>query len=161
MCQEPNDLDNDWDQDEWDDEWEPQEEEMNASSQIGLISVIFRPDNDEQPWLVQDNRKALNNQFPCQTKADVLDKIAIILDDIHHPPSKLDRNSEPAKVTVAVTLKASLCDLDNEVNILDLRRSVSEAVANAIHHHEQVGFDHFLADIVSLGVVEVRPLNAE
>jgi hypothetical protein len=55
----------------------------------------------------------------------------------------------------------SLCDLDNEVNILDLRRSVSEAVANAVRHHEQVGFDHPLADIVSLGVVEVRALNAE
>jgi len=62
---------------------------------------------------------------------------------------------------VAVTLRVSLCDLDNEVNTLDLRRSVSEAVANAIHHHEEVGFDHALAEIVSLSVVEVRPLNVE
>ena len=69
----------------------------------------------------------------------MLDKIAIILDDIHHPPSKLDRNSEPAEVTVAVTLKASLCDLDTEVNILDLRNSVAKAVENAVRHHKQVG----------------------
>ena len=124
---------------------------MNTPSQFGLIGVVFRHDNDEQPWLVQDNRKALENEFPCQTKADVLNKIAIILDDMHLPPAKLDQDSEPVEVTVAVTLRASLCDLDNEVNILDLRRSAAEAVENAVHHHEQVGFDHFLADIVSLG----------
>jgi len=156
MCQDQDD----WDQDAWDDEWEPREEEMNTPSQFGLIGVIFRP-GQEPPWTVQDNRKALKNEFPCQTKADVLNKIAEILDDIHLPPVKLDQNSEPLDVAVAVTLRVSLCDLDNEVNTLDLRRSVSEAVANAIHHHEQVGFDHVLADIVSLGVVEVWPLNAE
>jgi hypothetical protein len=103
----------------------------------------------------------LNNEFLCSTKADVLDKIAEILDDICHPPGKLDRDSEPAEVSVAVTLKASLCDLDTEVNILDLRRSVAKAVENAVRHHEQVGFDHALADIVSLGLVEVRALNVE
>jgi hypothetical protein len=134
---------------------------MNKPSQFGLIGVVFRHGNDEQPWLVQDNRKALKNEYPCTTKADVLDKIAIILDDMHLPPSKLDQDTDPTEVTVAVTLKASLCDLDNEVNTLDLRRSVSEAVANAIHHHEQVGFDHALAEIVSLALVEVRALNAE
>ena len=44
-------------------------------------------------------------------------------------------------MTVAVTLQASLCDLDTEIGILDLWRSVSEAVANEIHHHEGAGFD--------------------
>ena len=161
MCQEPDDLDgDDWDQDAWDDEWEPREEEMNTPSQFGLIGIIFRP-GQEPPWTVQDNCKALKNEFSCQTKADVLNKIAEILDDIHLPPVKLDQNSEPLDVAVAVILRVSLCDLDNEVNILDLRRSVSEAVANAVRHHEQVGFDHPLAEIVSLGVIEVRPLNVE
>jgi hypothetical protein len=147
--------DDNWDQDEWDDDWE------QPPSQFGLIGVVFRPENDERPWLVQDNRKAVNNEFPCQTKADVLDKIATILDDIHHPPSKLDRDTDPVEVTVAVTLKVSLCDLDNEVNTLDLRRSVAKAVENAVRHHEQAGFDHALADIVSLGLIEVRALNVE
>jgi len=166
MCQE-HDLedddweDDDWDQDECDDEWEqPQEETMNTPSQFGLIGVIFRP-NQEPPWTVQDNRKALKNEFPCSTKADVLDKIAEILDDMHNPPTKLDQDSEPAEVTVAVTLQASLCDLENQVNILDLRRAAAEAVGNAVHHHEEAGFDHFLADIVSLGVVEVRTFGVE
>jgi hypothetical protein len=80
---------------------------------------------------------------------------------LSQPPSKLDRNSDPVEVTVAVTLQASLCDLDNEVNILDLRRAATEAVANAVRHHEEAGFMHFLSDIVSLGVVEVRALNTE
>ena len=101
---EPIELTNDHD---WDNEWDQPKRKMNRPSQFGLIGVVFRPDNDEQPWLVQDNRKAPNNEFPCQTKADVLDKIAIILDDMHNPPGKLDRNSDPAEVTVAVTLKAS------------------------------------------------------
>ena len=134
---------------------------MNAPSQFGLIGVVFRHGNDEQPWVVEDNRKALDNEFPCITKADVLDKIAIILDDIHLPPSKLDQNNDPVEVTVAVTLQVSLCDLENHVNILDLRRAVAEAVENAVRHHEEAGFTHFLADIVSLGVVEVRALNVE
>ena len=133
---------------------------MNSPSQFALVGVIFRPSNDT-PWTVQDNRKALKNEYPCTTKADVLNKIAEILDDMHNPPAKLDRDSEPVDVAVAVTLRVSLCDLDNEVNVLDLRRSVSEAMANAIHHHEQVGFDHALAEIVSLALVEVRALNAE
>ena len=157
MCQEPDDLDeDDWNEDDWDDEWE-----QPPPSQFGLIGVVFRHDNDEQPWLVQDNRKALKSDFPCQTKAEVLDKIAEILDDMHHPPARLDQNSEPLNVAVTVTLQVSLCDLENQVNILDLRRAAAEAVANAIHHHEQVCFDHFLADIVSLSLVEVRALNAE
>ena len=174
MCQEPNDLDDDdwddddWDEDDldWDDEWDqPQEErEMKPipeKSKVALIGVAFCYENDEQPWLVQDNRKALKNEFPCGTKADVLDKIAEILDDMHLPPSKLDQDSDPAEVTVAVTLQASLCDLENQVNILDLRRAAAEAVGNAVHHHEEAGFDHFLADIVSLGVVEVRTFGVE
>ena len=133
---------------------------MTKPSQFGLIGVIYRPSNDT-PWTVEDNRKVLKNEFPCQTKADVLNKIAEILDDMHNPPAKLDRDSEPVDVAVAVTLRVSLCDLDNEVNILDLRRSVAKAVENAVRHHEQVGFDHALAEIVSLGVIEVRPLNTE
>jgi hypothetical protein len=76
-------------------------------------------------------------------------------------PSKLDRDNDPLKITVAVTLKASLCDLDIEVTISDLRRSVSEAVENAVRHHEQAGFNHFLAEIVSLSFVAVRALNVE
>jgi hypothetical protein len=77
------------------------------------------------------------------------------------PPSKLDRDSDPVEIAVTVTLQARLCDLDTEVGILDLRRSVSEAIANAVRHHEQVGFDHALAEIVSLKVLDIRPLNAE
>jgi hypothetical protein len=134
---------------------------MTKPSQFGLIGVVFRHGNDEQPWLVQDNRKALKNEYPCTTKADVLDKIAEILDDMHNPPAKLDQDTDPVEVTVAVSLQVSLCDLDTEVNTLDLRRSLSEAVANAVHHHEAAGFTHFLADIVSLALVEVRALNVE
>ena len=162
MCHD-NDLDDDdWNEDDldWDDEWDQRQEEQPLPSQIGLIGVVYRHGNDT-PWLVQDNRKALTNEFPCTAKADVLDKIAEILDDMHHPPSKLDRDTDPVEVTVAVTLQVSLCDLENQGNVLDLRRAAAEAVANAIHHHEEAGFDHFLAEIVSLGVVEVRPLNAE
>ena len=133
---------------------------MNEPSQFGLIGVIYRPRNDT-PWVVEDNRKALKSEFPCQTKADVLNQVAIILDDMHLPPSKLDRDTDPAEITVAVTLRVSLCDLDTEVNILDLRRSVLEAVENAVRHHEETGFNHALAEIVSLNVMEVRALNAE
>jgi hypothetical protein len=122
-------------------------------SQVALIGVVFRPEN-EKPWLVRDNRKALRNEFPCNTKADVLDQIAVILDDMHNPPSKLDYSNDPVEVTVAVTLQASLCDLEDQVNTLDLRRSASEAVENAVHHHEEEGFNHALADKVSLCVVE-------
>lgn len=129
-------------------------------SKCGLIGVTLRPEG-EQPWLVQDNRKALKNEFPCTTKADVLDKIAVILDDMHHPPGKLDQDNDPVVVTVAVMLQASLCDLADEVNVLDLRRAASEAVENAVRHHEEVGFDHALADKVSLGVQEVRPFGVE
>ena len=80
---------------------------------------------------------------------------------LSQPPSKLDRDTDPVEITVAVTLQASLCDLDNEVGILDLRRAAVEAVENAVRHHEEAGFTHVLADIVSLGVVEVRALNVE
>ena len=163
MCHD-NDLDDDdWDENDldWDDEWDQPQEEQPPPSQIGLIGIVFRHDNHEQPWLVQDNRKALNNEFPCSTKADVLNQIAEILDDLHLPPARLDQNSEPLDVAVAVILRVSLCDLENQVNVLDLRRSVSEAVANAIHHHEQVGFDHPLAEIVSIKTVQVRTLTTE
>ena len=56
---------------------------------FGLIGVVYRHENDEQPWLVQDNRKALKNEFPCCAKADVLDKIAEILDDMHYAPKQI------------------------------------------------------------------------
>lgn len=99
MCQEPNDLDDDdwddddWDEDDldWDDEWDRPQEERGMASRFGLISVIYRHENDEQPWLVQDNRKALKNEFPCSAKADVLDKIAQILDDICNPQANWTR----------------------------------------------------------------------
>ncbi len=130
------------------------------NAKVGLIGIIFRPEN-ETPWLVRDNRKALRNEFPCSTKAKVLDKIAEILDDMNHPPSKLDRDNDPVEVTVAVTLQAGLCDLEDQVNTLDLRRAASEAVENAVHHHEEEGFNHALADKVSIGLVEVRAFNVE
>lgn len=72
------------------------------NARVALIGVVFRHGNEEQPWLVQDNRKALTNELPCSAKADVLDKIAEILDDMHLPPNKLDQDSDPAEVTVAV-----------------------------------------------------------
>ena len=100
------------------------------------------PGDDEQPWLVQDNRKALKNEFPCARRPMCWIRLPSILDDMHNPPAKLDQDNDPVEVTVAVTLQASLCDLEHEVNILDLRRAVSEAVANAVHHHEEAGFDH-------------------
>jgi hypothetical protein len=105
-------------------------------------------------------------QEPDDLDDDDWDENEIDWDDEEEPPlsqspSKLDRDSDPVEVTVAVTLRASLCDLDTEVNVLDLRHSVARAVENAVRHHEQVGFDHALADIVSLGLVEVRALNAE
>ena len=78
-------------------------------------------------------------------QADVLDQIAKILDDMSHTPNQLAHGDE-AEVVVAVTLRASLCDLDDEVNMLDLRSAASEAVGNAVRHHEQEGFDHALAD---------------
>ena len=56
-------------------------------AKVGLIGVIFDPNNIETPWLVQDNRKALKNEHPCHTKADVVDKIAEILDEMSHPPA--------------------------------------------------------------------------
>jgi hypothetical protein len=129
-------------------------------SQFALIGVVFHP-NHEKPWLVQENRKALKNEFPCQTKADVLDQVAIILDDMDLPPSRLNRGNDPLEVTVAVTFQASLCDVDTEVNTLDLRRAIAEAVENAIHHCEDVGFNHALADKVSLETIEYRTFNVE
>ena len=129
-------------------------------SKFALIGVVFHPTN-KQPWMVEDNRKALKSEFPCSTKADVLSQVAVILDDMHNPPTKLDRDNDPVEVTVAVTLQASLCDLGDEVNTLDLRRAAAEAVENAVHHHEEAGFSHALADRVSLGTVEFRALNVE
>ena len=128
---------------------------------VALIGVILRPEDDEKPWLVQDSRKALKNEFPCSTKADVLNRVAVILDDMHLPPSKLDQANDHVEVTVAVTLQASLCDLGDEVNTLDLRRAAAEAVGNAVDHHEAAGFEHALADRVSLGVLEVQAFGVE
>ena len=133
---------------------------MNKPSQFGLIGIVFRPEN-EVSWTVQDNRKPLKNEFPCQTKADVLDKIAEILDDMHNPPPRLNRTNDPVVVTVAITFQASLDDLNDEVNTLDIRRAAAEAVENAIHHCEDAGFNHALADRVSLGTMEFRTFNVE
>ena len=60
-------------------------EPIPEKSQFGLIGMIFRPGNVERPWLVQDNRKALKNEYPCNTKAEALEKIAEILDDMNKP----------------------------------------------------------------------------
>jgi hypothetical protein len=130
-------------------------------AKVGLIGLIFNPSNIETPWLVQDNRKVLKNEYPCATKADVLDKITEILDDMSHFPSKLERGNDDAEVVVAITLQASLCDLGDEVNTLDLRAAALQAVANAVQHHEQEGFTHALADKVAFGVREVRTLGVE
>ena len=130
------------------------------ASQFALIGIIFHP-NQEKPWLVQDNRKAIKSEFPCNTKADVLDQVAVILDDMHLPPSQLNRTTQFVELTVAVTFQASLCDFDGTVNTLDLRRAAAEAVENAIHHCEDVGFNHALADRISLEAVEYRTFNVE
>jgi hypothetical protein len=92
MCQDFPDFDeddcsdNDDDFPDWDDIDEKQSQKERKmtipdNSQVALIGVIFQPEN-ETPWLVRDNRKALKNEFSCETKADVLDQIAIILDDM-------------------------------------------------------------------------------
>ena len=130
-------------------------------AKVGLIGLIFNRNNAEMPWLVHDTSKALKFEHPCATKADVLDKIAEILDDMSHPPSKLERGNDDAEVVVAVTLQASLCDLGDEANTLDLRAAASQAVENAVQHHEQAGFIHALADKVAFGVREVRALSVE
>jgi hypothetical protein len=52
------------------------------AAQFALIGIVFHPGNNETPWIVQDNRKALKNEHPCATKAEVLNKIAEILDDM-------------------------------------------------------------------------------
>ena len=133
---------------------------MNINeSKVALIGVVFHP--NDGTWLVQDSRKALKNEFPCVTKADMLDKIAKILDDMSHSPCKLSHVNDEAEVVVAVTLQASLCDLEDEINMLDLRSAASEAVANAVRHHEQEGFTHALADKVAFGVREVGVLSVE
>jgi len=91
----------------------------------------------------------------------VLDKIAKILDDMSRTPNKLAHGNDEAEIVVAVTLQASLCDLEDKVNVLDLRSAASEAVANAMRHHEQEGFTHALADKVAFGVREVEVLSVE
>jgi hypothetical protein len=50
-----------------------------AKAQFALIGIIFHP-HRENPWLVQDNRKALKNECACRTKTEVLQAIANILD---------------------------------------------------------------------------------
>ena len=78
-------------------------------AKVSLISIIFCPQN-EMPWTVQDVRRAWKNEYPCRTKADVLNRLAIILDDIHNPANKLDQDNDPLEITVAVRLQASLCE---------------------------------------------------
>ena len=54
---------------------------ISENSKVALVGIFFRPD-DETPWTIQDNRKALRNEFPCKMKAEVLNQVAIILDDM-------------------------------------------------------------------------------
>lgn len=129
-------------------------------AQFALVGIIYQPSHEEK-WTVQDNRKALKHESICRTKADVLEKLAEILDDMHNPPPRLDRDNDPLEVTVAVTFQASLCDLDDTVNTLDLRKAAAEAVENAIHHCEDVGFNHAVADKISLEAIEYRTFNVE
>jgi hypothetical protein len=133
---------------------------MNVNdSNIALIGVAYRP--NDGTWTVQNNRKALKHEFLCIAKAEVLEKIAEILDDMSHPPGKLSCNNEDSEVVVAVTLQASLCDLNDEVNMPDLRLAAAQAVLNAVQHHEQEGFAHALADKVAFGVRGVGVLSVE
>jgi hypothetical protein len=60
-------------------------EPIPEKSQFGLVGLIFRPGNAEKPWLVQDDRKATKNEYPCATKAEAMAKIAEILDDMSKP----------------------------------------------------------------------------
>lgn len=131
------------------------------AAKFALIGIIFHPQNISMPWLVQDNRKALRNEYPCQTKSDVLAKIADILDDMRCSPSELTGSNDNLGVLVAVTLQAGLCDLTDRVNDIDLQAAASEAVENAVQYHEQQGFTHALADKVAFGVLEVRTLAIE
>jgi hypothetical protein len=54
-------------------------------AQFALVGIIFQPSHEEK-WTVQDNRKALKSEYPCRTKADVLQVIANIL-------AEMDRSS--------------------------------------------------------------------
>jgi hypothetical protein len=50
-----------------------------------LITVLFDPDDREQPWVVQDNRNATRNEVRCATKVGVLERVATILDNVVLP----------------------------------------------------------------------------
>jgi hypothetical protein len=50
-------------------------------AKFALVGIIYQPSHERQ-WLVQDNRKALKHESICQTKANVLEKIAEILDEM-------------------------------------------------------------------------------
>jgi len=76
--------------------------------------------------------RAVGKALPCVTNADMLHKIAKILDDMSHTPNKLVNGNDEAEIVVAVTLQANLCDLEDEVNLRDLRSAASEAIANAV-----------------------------
>ena len=127
-------------------------------AKVALVGITFCP-KSQTAWTVQDNRKG--KEFPCLTKGEVLNQIAAILDDMHLPPSKLDQSNDPLEITVAVRLQASLCDEDDGVSVMDLRRAAAEAVETAVLHNQGDGFCHPLADKLSLGVLEVRTLNVE
>ena len=126
-------------------------------AKFALIGIIFNPKNDEQPWLVQDNRKALKNEYPCSSKADVLDKIADILDDMHHPPSTLEQGSDIAEVGVVVTLRA---EMDNPHTASEITKAAVQAIENAVRLGEDNGFSHDLSDDISLRLVSVVCGNA-
>jgi hypothetical protein len=47
-----------------------------------LITVVFNPNDPEQPWTVEDNRHPLRNETRHASKVGVLERIAEILDDL-------------------------------------------------------------------------------
>lgn len=55
--------------------------EIPEKAQFALVGIIYQPSHERQ-WLVQDNRKPLKNESICQTKAEVLEKTAEILDEM-------------------------------------------------------------------------------
>lgn len=64
---------------------EREEQAMNPipeRARFLLMGMIYRPANVEMPWVVQDFRKSLKHECPCATKAEVLDKVAEIMDDM-------------------------------------------------------------------------------
>ena len=154
---EPIELTND---DDWDKDEINRKSLNEQPSQFGLIGIVFRHGDDEQPWLVQDNRKALKNEFPCQTKADVLDKIANILDDMHNPPGKLDRTTTMLRSRWRSLCKQA-CAISSIRSTSGPAKGSSRGRGKCSPSSRRGRLRPALADRVSLGVVEVGALNVE